>query len=659
MFFPIAFPTFISLDDAFDQYGGVAPPAVVTGDLRGDGKLDLVLTSAVNGTVSVLLGNGDGTFQNQVEYSVGEAPGLVAIADFNGDGRLDLAVTNTKSNTVSILLGNGDGTFQPEVQYAAGAGAYGIAAADVNGDGKLDLVVTNSGVSVLLGNGDGTFQAATDFAVGADPRSVAVGDFNRDGNLDLAVANSESNNVSVLLGNGDGTFSTPTSYATGSGPLFLTAADFNGDDKLDLAVMNQSENTISILLGNGDGTFQREVSYPAPDDPTFMGVADLNGDGKLDLAVGNNQIIFYATCASILLGNGDGTFQPPVNYSDNQQPCIQLAIGDFNGDGKLDLAGLFQSENLAVVMLQNGTVNLSPASISFGNQLLGSSSPAETVTLTNVGTSTLTISSIAITGSGTKDFSKKNKCGASLLPGRHCDITVTFTPAQLGPLTAALTFTDNAPGSPQAIPLSGFGVTSGPNATLSASSLTFATQLLNTTSAAQSVTLSNYGSATLDITSIVATGNFVQTNTCGPTIAPEASCTIQVTFTPTAAGNLSGTLSFTNNAPGSPQSVNLSGVGTVVDLNPSKLSFFGNGQKTTTLTNVGSAALTITSIVITGSDKFSQTNTCGSSVGAGGSCTITVTWSEGKESTGDVSITDNGGGSPQEVPLSGQPTRQP
>jgi dienelactone hydrolase len=285
------------------------------------------------------------------------------------------------------------------------------------------------------------------------------------------------------------------------------------------------------------------------------------------------------------------------------------------------------------------------------------------VTLTNIGTSTLNISGIAIVGTDPGDFNETNNCGVSLPPGGHCTFSLIFTPTQLGPRTAALTITDNAPGSPQSIPLSGFGVTSGPNATLSTTSLTFALQLVGTTSPAQSVTLSNYGTMQLNITSIIASGDFSQSNTCGSSLAPLASCTISVTFTPTQSGTRTGTLSVADNAPGSPQMVSLTGVGTVVELNPTSLSF-GNvpvGQqsspKQSTLTNVGSTRLNISSITITGADPgdFSQMNNCGTGIGGHGSCTITVTFRPTVRGTrsADVSISDDGGGSPQQVSLSG------
>jgi hypothetical protein len=195
----------------------------------------------------------------------------VAVGDFNGDGRSDLAVTTGFTNgNVLVFLGSGDGTFQPGVQLATGANPSSVAVSDFNGDGKLDLAVANQGfldtsstnVSVLLGNGDGTFQSAVNYSAGFSPSAVAVGDFNSDGRSDLAVANAgiQTNyvyyirgSVSVLLGNGDGTFRPGVNYGEGTSPFSALVSDFNDDGKLDLAVVGFDGN-VSVLFGNGDGT---------------------------------------------------------------------------------------------------------------------------------------------------------------------------------------------------------------------------------------------------------------------------------------------------------------------------------------------------------------------------------------------------------------------
>jgi predicted dienelactone hydrolase len=345
-----------------------------------------------------------------------------------------------------------------------------------------------------------------------------------------------------------------------------------------------------------------------------------------------------------------------------QQPD-QVTVGDFNGDGRLDLVVANLSSSAVSVLLQDGTVILSPPSLNFGVQVVGSRSPAQDVVLTNIGTKTLDISRIALTGTNAGDFSEHNNCGSSLPPKAHCTIRVTFKPTQVGPRSAAVAITDNASGSPQTVPLSGIGATSGSDATLSTKSLTFAIRLVSTTSPARPVTLSNYGTETLDITSIVASGDFSESNNCGSSLPPGGYCTINVTFTPTQRGGRTGTVSITDNAPNSPQTVRLKGVATVVDLDPGRLDF-GNvkvGQKSsrqkTTLTNVGNTKLHITDIAITGTDlqDFSQMNNCPKYLDGGKSCTITVTFQPTQRGSrsADVSVRDDGGGSPQQVSLGG------
>jgi len=673
VFFPISLPVSLAFGESAFAAGS-GPGSAATGDFNRDGKLDLVVPDTVSGSVSILLGNGGGTFQAPVSYTVGQGLSAqyfqVAVADFNGDGKLDFVVSDYHDNYVSVFLGNDDGTFQAAVNYDAGTNPTSVVVADLNGDGKLDLAVSNQNcsgstcvtgtVSILLGNGDGTFQTHVDFDAGLDPNWVTVGDFNRDGKLDLAVidgqGNSHTSAVLILLGNGDGTFQTPVSYPLKVNAASGATADFNHDGKLDIAVVDNI-GLVSTLLGNGDGTFQTRVDYATGSFPWGgIGIGDFNEDGNIDLAVANSG----SNTVSIFLGNGDGTFQPPVQTATGVLPGGP-AVGDFNGDGRLDLAVPNHSDNTVSILLQDGSVSLVPPDLKFGGQVVGSVR-TKNVTLTNVGSSALTITGIAISGTNAADFGRTSTCPSSLASNAHCTISVTFTPGQLGPRTASLTLSDSGPGSPQSVALSGFGVTSGPNATLSAMSLTFATQLLGTSSPARPVTLTNFGTMTLTIASIATTGDFHETNTCGSSLVPLASCTLSVTFKPMQKGSRSGALSVTDNAPGSPQAVSLKGVGTVVELNPSGLSFGTHiiGSSTnlsTTLTNISSAALSISGITITGTNAgdFSQTNNCGTGAAGGGSCTITVTFkptATGVRSA-DLSVSDNGGGSPQFVGLSG------
>jgi hypothetical protein len=347
VFLPISNPTStVSFEPRANYNVGECPQYIAIGDFARNGKLDLVSANDCSGTASVLLGNGDGTFQPQAQYSAGtQAP---IVGDYNRDGILDLAVL---SGGVAILLGRGDGTFLPENSYPANGSFHGITA-DFNGDGKLDLAIADSGVSILLGNGDGTFGPANEYQAWGFSTTVATGDFNRDGKLDLVTSNWEGGNVSVLLGRGDGTFLPHVEYATGPNPGGVVVADVNGDGKLDLIVANQGAPTVSVLLGNGDGTFRPKMDYPVTNDAVRVDVGDFNQDGKLDLAVAT-----YGPTVDILLGNGDGSFQAPLSFPTGNSPWNALPA-DFNGDGHLDVATGNFGDSTISVLIQKATVKL-------------------------------------------------------------------------------------------------------------------------------------------------------------------------------------------------------------------------------------------------------------------------------------------------------------
>ena len=558
-FFEVTIATFAVVLTTSGFSAGALPAAVAVGDFNGDGKLDMAVANPgpSSQNVSILLGKGDGTFQAAVNYSLGSGspePAALAVGDFNGDGKLDLAVADTGSNTISVLLGNGDGTFRPPIKYVSGSEPASIAVGDFNGDGKLDLAVANvssNSVTVLLGNGDGTFQNAITvyYSAGSTPFSVAAGDFNRDGRLDLAVANTGSNNISVLLGNGDGTFKPAINYLAGSTPASIAVGDLNGDGKLDLAVANAGSNNVSVLLGNGDGTFKPVINYAAGSGPGSVAVGDFNGDGKLDLVVANSAANGGTPSVGLLLGHGDGTFQTAVDYTAGVQPQW-LAVGDFNRDGRLDIA-------VADAANGSSSVFVLSASATFADQLVGTTSPIQPVQFTNYGTTQLNITSITIKGANSGDFSQTNNCGSSVAPGASCTVNVTFTPMQIGIRTATLSISDNALASPQTVLLAGAGTV----VSFSPPKLNFGTVGLGG-SKVLPTTLTNTGSTTLTITRITASGSgYSQTNNCGSSIGPGANCTINVTFKPPGISLLIGTVSVYDNGGGSPQQVALSGLG--------------------------------------------------------------------------------------------------
>jgi hypothetical protein len=667
-------------------------PDVTLADVNKDGKLDVVSVDPGSSDVRVLLGKGDGTFQPAIITPLTQPTYGIATGDFNGDGNPDVVVGDSAGGAprnVIVLLGRGDGTFAAPVTFTTGGSGEGlILTADFNGDGKLDIAVVNQSdntVSILLGNGDGTFQApkitpalATDGFLGA----MAAADLNGDGRLDLVVPDwvgAASGQVAILLGKGDGTFQAPTFLTSSGGSTWPVIADFNKDGKLDLAVANQF-GTIDVFLGNADGTFntplvlndlQTNIGNPIP---ISLAVGDFNLDGNLDLLVGPNSSDIQANPFTnvnvglqLFLGNGDGTFQAAQNYlaSARSNPVL---VGDFNGDGVPDVAAGNAGENIVSILLNQTPppVAVSPKSLPFANQLVGTSSPTQLITVKNNGASTATIT-VGISG----DFTQTNNC-ASLSAGSNCAINVAFNPSTTGPRGGAVTVSDNLPGGPQTVALTGTGV--APAVTLSTMSIQFGNQDVGTTSAPpQVVGLTNTGTAALTITGITImganSGDFAQTNTCGGSVAAGANCSINVTFKPTAIGARTASVSITDNAGGSPQNVTLTGMGVTpaVMLSTNNVNFgtqlvttSSNPPQNVMLTNNGTATLNITSIAITGANggDFSETNTCGASILAAANCTIAVTFKP--TATGNraasVTITDDATGSPQNVSLAGTGT---
>jgi hypothetical protein len=795
--------------------GGNGPNMVAMADLNGDGKLDIVVGNwCANNTVpcpgssvGVLLGNGDGTFKPGVAYASGGVylP-FVAIADLNGDGKPDIVAANCGNalnnhcigagGNLGVLLGNGDGTFQPVTTIPLGGGGYGaiaVSIADVNGDGKPDLIAAgdcaNGGCGgVLLGNGDGTFQPEMTFTTGGlIVFAMVVGDVNGDGKPDVIVGHQcttstcHNSSIGVLLGNGNGTFLPAMIYdAGGIYPDSIVLADLNGDSKPDIIVANSStsitvnQGDVAILMGNGDGTFQTAVAYPASEfGAATVDVADVDGDGKPDVVVANCSAV-SGNCnggggnVGVLIGNGDGTVQPVVTFPPGGNTPFGMALGDVNGDGKPDIVVGNCSSNVCgqmsgtVAVLLNtslaatataltsssstssfgqavtfsatvtaqgftktptGTVNfldgatslgsstlssgvatlttstlavgthsitatyngdtnfalstssvvtqlvqgalvqISPTSLSFGNQTVGVLSASQSVTLTNTGNLALTLA-ISLTGTNSGDFLQSNTCGTSVAAGGSCSIMVAFKPLAAGARTAAVTITDNASNSPQSVSLAGTGV--GAMVTFSPGSLTFPAQTISTTSTPQVVTLTNSGLTVLKITKAAITGPFAFTSTCSATVNPGGSCTLTVAFKPTTVGPLTGSIAITDNAPLSPQTLALSGTGTSVKLAPASLNF-GNqtvgttsARKIITLTNLGSVALNISGITVTGTNlsDFAEVNNCGASIAAGASCSIAVTFTPSATGarSAAVTVTDDGGGGSQQVQLLGTGT---
>ena len=377
---------------------GTSPVALALGDFNRDGPTDLVVANhgdgTTNGTISVLLGNGDGTFGTQIPITIpgldladgtpstlASTPSAVAVGDFDGDGNLDIAVTDEANGNLEILFGDGLGNFtEPTATstYATGSAPVALLATDLNGDGTVDLAVvnqengtTNGTVSVFLNNASGTrvntFAPRTDYPVGVLPKGIVAGNFNADTRLDLAVTNSGDNTVSILLQNTDvstavlGTFTPAVDYSTGAGPSGIAVADFNVDGKLDLAVTNQgaSPGTVSILFGIGDGTFPTHTEFATGSGPTGIVAADFTGEGNADLAITDQT----DNNLDLLVGNGDGTFTTPISLPSGNAP-VAIAALDLNGDAATDAIVVNEAADNLTVTLNT----VSSAINSFANQ---------------------------------------------------------------------------------------------------------------------------------------------------------------------------------------------------------------------------------------------------------------------------------------------------
>ena len=424
-------------------------------------------------------------------------------------------------------------------------------------------------------------------------------------------------------------------------------------------------NPTSIAFGNqasGSSSAAMVVALSNPGNATLnIGSIAITGANPTAFGLTNGCTATLAAGASCNLSvnfspSATGSYTAAITVTDNAANTPQTAA--------LSGTGTAAAAPQAV---------LTPSSIVFGNETTGSTSAAQMIQLSNPGTATLNISSIALAGANPSDFSLTNGCGTTLAAGANCVLNVSFTPGAAGNFSAIVTVADNAAGSPQTATLSGTGTAvAAPQAVLAPTSIGFGSEVIGTASTAQIITLSNPGNATLNISSIALGGAnpavFGLTNGCGATLAAGANCSLSVAFAPSSAGVFSANLTVTDNASNSTQVATLSGTGTVPPapqavLAPSTVAF-GNqvvnttsSAKTVTLSNPGTASLSITSISLTGADAstFTLTNGCSTTLTAGASCTLSLTFSPASAASlsASVSVTDNASGSPQTVALTG------
>ena len=422
----------LAFDLGVDYAVGASPRAIVSGDFNNDEILDLATADSASNTVSVLLGNADGTFRSALNSTTGTFPLSLAVGDFNEDGNLDLATANAYD--VSVLLGNGNGTFGAATSLGVGSSPTSVAVGDFNADGNLDLGVTSNvyfpgyygyygsspgyhegRVNVLLGTGSGTFATPIASYLGYGYHtSAAVADFNGDGKDDFATVNVDYGTVSVLLGTATG-LGASTNFNTGWYPQAVTVGDFTGDRILDLATAG---NTVDILPGFGDGTFRPVVRQYI--DPVALAAADFNGDGYLDLVTANN-----GSTVSALLGAGNGTLRPPIDFATGGTGAVGVAIGDFNRDGRPDVASVNSGSSNVSVLLNDGnwpalnapSISISDVTVAEGN--IGMTEATFTVSLSVASDQAVSVHYATADGSATlADGDYQEKSGTlSFAPG--------------------------------------------------------------------------------------------------------------------------------------------------------------------------------------------------------------------------------------------------
>jgi hypothetical protein len=342
---------------AATNVGGVAPSYAFTCDLNNDGKIDVVTANRMSNNLSVMLGNGNGTFgAPSIVSSGGVEPVSMVIADFNADGKQDVIVACRVSNIVSYLKGNGNGTFQAPRSSSVGVAPVSIAMADFDGDGDRDICTANSmsnNVSVLMNNGNSFGLASTFSCGGVEPRSIfGWFDYTGDGKRDIVVANRQTNSVTMLPGNGNGTFNAARTFTVGVAPVHLWQIDFDVDGKQDLVVANSMSNTISWLRGTGNGlAFNPAVSFATGvSQPSWVTYSDVNHDGKPDLLVTGRM----SNNMKVLFNNGAGNVSGSMNVSLGAGPAVGpvcIAGGNFNGDSQWDFVVVNSDSNTISVLL--------------------------------------------------------------------------------------------------------------------------------------------------------------------------------------------------------------------------------------------------------------------------------------------------------------------
>ena len=566
-----------------------------------------------------------------------------------GTAEIWRAFATAQLNAVPITA-----TFSTSVRSSITVVSFtGVDRTGVNGSGAIGAVGTGNGPNGAPTASLTTTRAASMvFGVGVD----------WDHNISRTVGSGQTL-VHQFLSSADGTYW--VQRVNNTVPLKETLATINDtaptSDRYNLSIVEilAPVHPAAVGLSPSSVTFPAQLlnTTSAGSTVTLSNTGDTNLTINSITITGTNASNFAQTnnCGTLLAGGASCTVTLTFTPSVTGTHTASLSISD-NASGSPH----------TVSLTGTGTaVSVSPAGIAFGNQNINTNSTAQVVTLTNLGSSTLSSIVISFTGSNTGDFSQTNNCGTSRPANSNCTINITFRPRATGNRSATLRITDSDPSSPQQVTLTGVGTT--PVASLSPTSHNFGTLAINTTSAPSPVTLSNTGTGPMTITSITFTGtgasNYAQTNNCGTTVSAGANCTINVTFTPSATGSRTASLSIADDASGSPHTVSLSGTGTAVSVSPASIAFGNQNLNTNstaqvvTLTNLGSSTLSSIAISFTGSNTgdFSQTNNCGTSRPANSTCTINVTFRPtviGNRSA-TLRIANSDPTSPQQVALTG------
>ncbi len=452
---------------------GAHPEGLTVGDFNEDGRLDIATANSDSDDVSVLLGNGNGTFRSGYSFGVGESPMFLTTGDLNLDGKLDLAVAETGADRVVVLFGKGNGLFDEPVPYPSGKGPTFLALGDVDGDEDLDMVVVNSGRfgnyppfswSVLLNKGQGDFVLAQHVEEqgrdGLFPTGASLVDLNDDGLPDVTLTWSQpswrtpNGYASVFQNQGQGTFSFWKKIQAGFTLSAVTQTDLDADGNLDLMVTSLFTDSIKVLLQLRPGQYTKPANLEVGFSPVALSYKDLDGDGHRDLISTNRA----SHSTSILLGRGDGSFQPAGHYAVGAVPTA-MGIEDFDNDGLPDIVTANSGSDDVSILLSGKAVipsiNLSADTIRFAEDFDAPAQRTLQLTVSNVGLGSLNIADIVLEGSQAFSVDQESCAGATLTTGELCALHIHFKSTAPGMHQALLRIFDNAPGGPRIVTLSG------------------------------------------------------------------------------------------------------------------------------------------------------------------------------------------------------------